>query len=223
MTDSAANNRRRKSIFFQLFINRSLCSDELSGEGEVMSTRTTMVLAIAVLVGCEQKAVRVQEIVDSEPVKQAESAVEPEKGLDLQIDLDLPAENVPETAAAAETAVDPFYVLERLRETTSRPEWGIAQTPTLWSTLTVDFGLPFPEDAADRVWAKWTEPKTALTIEANQQIKSEIEQAVAEAVKKQDRVERTFECKGFEFFVVASAVPDKDMSFVRISFQGLQE
>jgi len=188
-----------------------------------VSTRRTVFLLVMALAGCGQKAAPVQKIDSGKPVEKAVDTVEGCEKLDLQIDLDLPAENAPQTAATAETAVDAFYVLERLRETPSRPEWGIAQTPTLWSTLTVNFGLPFPEDAADRVWAKWTEPKTALTIEANQQIRSEIEQAVAEAVKKQDRVERTFECKGFEFFVVASAVPDKDMSFVRISFQGLQQ
>lgn len=126
--------------------------------------------------------------------------------------------------AETKTAVDPSYVLERLREATAnlRAEWGIAQSPLTWSTLTVKFGLPFPGDASAQVWTKWTEPKTALTLEANQTIKSEIEQAVAEAVRKQGNVERAFDHEGFRFVVTASAVPDKDMSFVRLSFKCLE-
>jgi len=135
----------------------------------------------------------------------------------------------PETPAVvakieAEKPLNAYWVLERLKESCaslppdSSTEWAIAHSCVTWSTCTVAFEVPFPEDAAERVWAAWTQPVSALTIKANRQIKAEIDAAVSDAVREKSRAEREFDFRGFKIFINASAVPNEDMSFVRISF-----
>lgn len=124
-----------------------------------------------------------------------------------------------------EKPLDAEWVLERLKESCaslppdSTTEWAIAHSSVTWSTCTVHFGLPFPDDGAATVWEKWTKPISALTIKANRQIKAEIDATVSEAIREGSRVEREFDFKGFEIFINASAVPHDGMSFVRISFK----
>jgi hypothetical protein len=145
---------------------------------------------------------------------------------------EVPATETPATIAPNasedvdhEDSLDVQWVLDRLRNSCaslppdSTTKWAIAQSGATWSTCTVSFDVPFPQDGAATVWAKWTQPVSALTIKANRQIKAAIDAAVSDAIQNQDRAEREFRFKGFALFVNASAVPQEGMSFVRLSFK----
>lgn len=125
-----------------------------------------------------------------------------------------------EPTKAEESAPDPGFMLNRLRDAVSGPAWAIAPSPATWSTLTVDVGESFSAQTAAQVWSTWTEPVTALTLKSNLQIKSEIEQAVAAARPGERPVEREFDAYGFRIVVTASNGTSADTTFVRISFMG---
>lgn len=120
------------------------------------------------------------------------------------------------------TDYDPTFMLDRLREAVSKlgPAWSIAPSPVTWSTFTVSFTDPFSDSTAAAVWTKWTEPVTALTVQANQEIRSEIEQAVSQAGPDEGPVVREFDSSGFRFVVRANNGTAADTRFVQISFMG---
>lgn len=124
---------------------------------------------------------------------------------------------------AADREPDVEYMLDRLREQVAgRPGWKIAGSAADWSTFTASELPDLSMETFFDVWRAWAAPRTAVTTEGNQVLKSAVEQAMNAATPGGTGVERRCESNGFRF-VITACNGGPDGTFVRVAFIGTPE